>query len=157
MVANMDPFGGITLEVVCNGQSLPFYDDPDHDASEIRTRGRYIEAITGAEFEVKLTLDAQYDLGTYEHNEAIHIAVWLDSRGSSVWNSYSLEDLKWDLQRDKKKSFTFCSIWSYCASSRQWATGHAKFTELDVCECLSRLTRILCSKGKPLTQNSSRR
>ena len=48
---------GVKVEVVVDGQALREYEDPS-DISEAHTVARYIEAITGASFWVKVDIEA---------------------------------------------------------------------------------------------------
>jgi hypothetical protein len=49
---------GVRAEVMVDGQALREYEDPS-DTSEARTVTRYIEAITGADFWVKVVIEAR--------------------------------------------------------------------------------------------------
>ena len=56
-------YHGIEIEVICNDQSLPIYHDPDGADTETPWfRQNYVEAITGATFEVKFKLTEELDL-----------------------------------------------------------------------------------------------
>ncbi|CAD6583300.1 MAG: hypothetical protein ASARMPRED_001288 [Alectoria sarmentosa] len=80
----MDPFRGITVQIIVNGQSLPFYHDPDvvEDASQ-HIRQKYIEAVTGSAFQVKFLLKSDYELCGLKPKDAVRMSMDVDESSTA--------------------------------------------------------------------------
>ncbi|KAL8699240.1 MAG: hypothetical protein Q9224_001501 [Gallowayella concinna] len=77
----MTHFKAAQFEVVTANKSSPMYDDPDaSNDDDPFTQQKYIEAITGATFQIKVTLDRAFD---FADCDAVRVMVQLDgdSRG----------------------------------------------------------------------------
>ena len=127
-MATLPGFEGIEVEVISNGNSLPFYDDPDPvENQEPRTRQNYIEAVTGATFIVKVTLSEEFEMGSCD---AARIIISFDGEKQRWYGDVSRGDfgLKHRSLRDRQVSFS--AIPHFCTSSGQWKSGKLCFGEL---------------------------
>lgn len=67
---------GVTIAVISNNESLKLYSDPDAEEKEAtEVPVRYVEAVTGAKFEVQVTLDEGFLAGPCD---AARVAVAYD-------------------------------------------------------------------------------
>ena len=75
----MDLFKGILVQVISNGQILASYDDPDtSDHEDPYQRQRYIEAVTGATFAVKVIITDQFDMCHTSREDGIAVSLRVD-------------------------------------------------------------------------------
>ena len=126
----MDPFQGITVEIVSNGRALDLYDDPE--ASEIEeghSRHHYVEAVTGSTFEVKVILTSGFNFYRLGTQHAVLIRVEIDS---------SLKDAAYCRMGDLRKSFsqgqidghTFSESTQFCNETGEWRLSDYSFGNL---------------------------
>ena len=127
----MDPFRGITVQIIVNGQSLPFYHDPDvvEDASQ-HIRQKYIEAVTGSAFQVKFLLKSDYELCGLKPKDAVRMS--MDVGQSRAWH---IDLLRSDIERRWAQGMpaehTFTSARHLCKESGQWVRSSYTFTDLE--------------------------
>ena len=126
----MDPFQGIAVEIVSNGQPLDLYDDPD--ASEIEeghSRHHYVEAVPGSTFEVKVTLDRDFCFYRLGAQHAVLMAVEIDS-SLKLSSYYQMEDLRKRLLLGQKYGQTFSGSRQFCNETRGWIFSDFSFGNL---------------------------
>lgn len=119
----MDIFQGLEVEIVSNGQSLPLYDDPDTTRThEPRTRRRYIEAVTGAKFSIKVTIKPTF---TVAWGNAARVSFGFDQ--SPQW-CYDLNKTKWE--KSQGVSWKFTRVKVFCPISSTWVYKDFCFGDL---------------------------
>lgn len=128
IASNMDPFEGIDVEIISNGEVLTLYNDPDDEPSHnSRVRQRYIEAVTGATFEVKIHVDHRFSLLSLGKNDAVRATVQYD--GTYTYGKSLLRDTHLG-----GVSYTFTRIHNFCPETRQWKSGATTFGALTTSE-----------------------
>ena len=126
----MDPFQGIAVEIVSNGQALHLYNEPD--ASEIEegcSRHHYVEAVAGSTFVVKLILTSDFNCYRLGAQHAVLVRVEIDS---------SLKDAAYCLMRENRESFsrgitnghTFSGNTQFCNETGKWILSDYSFGKL---------------------------
>ena len=129
----MDPFEGVNVEIISNGEVLTLYNDPDDEPSHnARVRQRYIEAVTGATFVIMVHLDHRFSLFSLGRNDAIWATVQYDSTHS--YGKYLLIDPLLHNSRFGGVSCTFSRIYNFCSETRQWKSGAVTFGALATSE-----------------------
>lgn len=127
----MDPFRGITVQIIVNGQSLPFYHDPDVAEEAFQhTRQRYVEAVTGSAFQVKFLLKSDYELYSLGPKDAVRMS--MDVGQSRAWH---FDMLRSDIERRWAQGMpaehTVTSIRHFCKESGQWVRSSYTFADLE--------------------------
>ena len=75
----MDPFKGILVQVISNGEILKAYNDPDSSENENPyQRQEYIEAVTGATFAIKVIITDQFDLRNISRKDGMIVDLTVD-------------------------------------------------------------------------------
>ena len=130
----MDPFEGIDVEIISNGEVLTLYNDPDDEPShDSRVRQRYIEAVTGATFEVKVRVDHRFNLVSLGRNDVVDARVLYDGTyhyGKSVL----IDPLLRNSRVGGDVSCTFTHIHNWCPETGQWKSGATTFGALATSE-----------------------
>lgn len=130
----MDPFEGIDVEIISNGEVLTLYNDPDDEPSRnSRVRKRYIEAVTGATFEVKVRVDHRFSLYSLGKNDAVRATIQYDST-HSYGKSLVIDPLLYNSSFGGGVSCTFTRIHNFCAETHQWKSGATTFGALATSE-----------------------
>ena len=125
----MDPFEGINVEITSNGEVLTLYNDPDDVPShDSRVRQRYIEAVTGATFEVKVRVDHRFTLFSLGRNDAVRASIDYD-RNYKYGKNLLIDPLLHN-SRSGDVSCTFTRIYNFCPETRQWKSGATTFGAL---------------------------
>lgn len=125
----MDPFEGIHVEVISNGEVLTLYNDPDDEPShDPRVRQRYIEAVTGAMFEVRVRVDRRFNLFSLGRNDAVRVSIHYDS--THKYGKNLLIDPLLHNSRSGGLSHSFTHIYNFCSKTGQWKAGATTFGAL---------------------------
>lgn len=116
---------GVTVEIISNNQSLPLYPDPDAaDKEDTGASVRYLEAVTGAKFEIRVALERDFRWGPCD---CVRVIV-----------KYDGEKLGWSKSIYRKKgrrsSTTFANFHTWCPASHQWKNGDLSFGALETKE-----------------------
>ena len=78
----MNPFEGVIVLVISNGQILKLFDDNDSDDYEDRyTRQRYIEAVTGSTCVIRIMFTNKFKLDDLKPDDGV--APWLNIDGGA--------------------------------------------------------------------------
>ena len=126
----MDPFEGTHVEVISNGEVLTLYNDPDDEPShDPRVRQRYVEAVTGATFEVRVCVDRRFNLFSLGRNDAVSATIYYDSTHKYAKN-FLVDALLDDSRVGGRVSRTFTHIHNFCPKTGQWKTGDTTFGAL---------------------------
>ena len=131
----MDPFQGVSVEIISNNRPLPIYDDPEesedtNQSTPSNVRQHYTEANTGAEFSVNVTLDKGFDLRGLGAEGMISILMQIDGI-SEQRKTYSREDLKRKLQRGSSSTASFSSTRHFDHQQKTWRRHRFTFTNLN--------------------------
>lgn len=126
----MDPFRGITVQIIVNGQSLPFYDDPDDVQDASHTRQKYIEAVTGCTFQVKLILKRGFKLYKLRSDDAVRVGI--DIGQKRRWkNETSRSQIEQSWAHGRPAEFNFTGGCQLCKESGQWSWSSFTFADLE--------------------------
>ena len=136
----MDPFRGIIIEVISEGQNLPLYDDPDiaehEDAPDPYHQFRYVEATPGAKFEVVIRLTPQFPILDPGPGEGIKYSVRYDGgSGRRFFDPYPTILHSWQTQQAAKVTFSRAGYFD--ESSRQHMSGDTTFSALTIGESVA--------------------
>ena len=125
----MDPFQGIHVEVISNGEVLTLYNDPDDEPShDPQVRQRYIEAVTGAVFEVRVRVDRHFNLFSLGRNDVVWAKIDYDK--THIYGDDLLINPLLHSSRSGAVSRTFSHIDNFCSKEGQWKTGATTFGAL---------------------------
>lgn len=125
----MDLFEGTHVEVVSNGEVLTLYNDPDDEPShDPRVRQRYVEAVTGATFEVRVCVDRRFNLFSLGRNDAVRATITYDS--THKYGKNLVVDPLLHASRSKELTHTFTNMYNFCPKSGQWKGGATTFGAL---------------------------
>ena len=115
----MDYHHGVKVEIISDGVTLPCYEDPDTEPNETERLSRhYIEARTGATFEVKVSLANKFDMRSCDMVEAVATFDGDNGRRKQISTS------------TKERVFLFAGLTRFCSSTRSWRRGDLSFGEL---------------------------
>lgn len=132
----MDSLDKIKVEIISDHQSLQLYDDPEISERDTNfTRWNYVEAVTDAQFKVKVTLSKHFDLSFCE-------AVWI-ATAFDASNVYRGREIKWSRLMEKFSGgndyvVEFDGLTSFCEHSNQWKRGSLAFGALEISKSISR-------------------
>ena len=122
----MDPFQGITVEIVSNDQALDLYDDPD--ASEIKeghSRHHYVEAVAGSTFEVKVILTSDFCFYRLGAQHAVLLRVEIDKSLKEA-TYCPMGQLRTSFSRGQTDGHTFSGSTHFCNETGKWnLSGYA--------------------------------
>lgn len=114
-------FQGIKVEVISNDQTLRMYDDPDATVDDDpQKRQYYIEAVTGATFELRISLTPEYEQTPCD---AVRISLDFDDHAMGWYR---------DITFSRKRSVIFNTISEFCHKTNQWKSGKLSFAKLDI-------------------------
>lgn len=122
----MAHFRGATFAVSTGGETCPMYNDPDaNDREDLFEQHRYIEAITGATFKVKVTLDSGFEFGSCD---AIRFLFSFDN----TYRDYYQDITRQDFLARKYCYASIDSVCRYCDKSGEWQRGSLSFGKLEI-------------------------
>lgn len=128
----MDPFPGLSIHVISDGRALQLYNDPDDEpANHPWTRQRYVEAVTGATFRVRITLSKEFDLFSLQANDAVRVLISYDSQRPCWLNDFVVDDLRFKWSRGQPAECDFWYMIRFDETSQQWRQGATTFCALD--------------------------
>ncbi|CAF9915506.1 MAG: hypothetical protein ALECFALPRED_010231 [Alectoria fallacina] len=129
----MHPFRGLSVEVTTQSGPLILHHDPDDDPSnEPCTRQRYIEAVTGATFKVKVSVHKNFDLSTLEYDDAVHIVIFYDGQKRGWYTDLTRATIVHERSKGKPAEHTFSHVSNFCQETQQWKLGATSFGALDM-------------------------
>ena len=120
---------GIRVEVVVEGRSMPLYRDPDSQDSEQAPADalcstRYVEAVTGARFTLRVTLLEEFDL---RGSDGLEFLTTCD--GGPCWSRYIFRQCQ---KCGKNHSIDQLGHPQYHPEIQGWKYGHFSFGPLDL-------------------------
>ena len=131
----MDAFKGVKVAVVCEGRSMPLYDDPDEMEEELaprrHERSLYVEAVTGGTFQVKVSFNRDYSMHGREPNNVVRVDFAFDGKRGYCQHS-TFNTIRENVRRDGTSVLNFGHAYRYCLTSRQWIHGKPAFAALTV-------------------------
>ena len=120
---------GVRIEVISNNRISKLYADPEAEEREkTEVPALYVEAVTGATFEVHVTLEKDFVRGPCD---AVRVGVRYD--GEDRRHTYHL--LKGSMHHDRTAKFR--EIRSYNADLGRWQCGKTAFGQLNTSQCSS--------------------
>lgn len=128
----MDHFRGITFAIISNGQALNLYDEFDTPENEDgRSRSRYVEAVAGSTFQVKVNLTPDFEIRTMKAEHAVNVRVRIDGRhDSSLVDHKSKKDLQRKFSNGLFAGFAFTGPRQFCKETREWMWSDYSFGNL---------------------------
>ncbi|KAM0796727.1 hypothetical protein BDR22DRAFT_500816 [Usnea florida] len=131
----MRPFKGLSVEIATQGGPLMLHNDPDDDPSnDPYTRQRYVEAVTGATFKVKVSLDKSFRLPCRGPDEAVHIKIYYDGQKRGWYQDLTCATIVKRWSKGEPAEQTFSHISKFCKETQQWKQGATTFGALDMKE-----------------------
>lgn len=127
----MDLFKDIKVEVISNNKSLPLYNPTDASEADDAYAGRkFVEAVTGAEFKVRVIVSKSIDLDSCK---AIRVSISYDG---GVFESFIVRTA--NLRKTFIRGYDFVgehhSLITFCEQSNQWKEGNLSFGALQTSE-----------------------
>lgn len=128
----MDPFQGITTEIISNGQVLKIYENlDDAEAEESHSRCHYVEAVVGSPFQVKVTLARQFQLYRMGPEHAVSILLNIDGRRDiGRITHFNKRYLQQQFSRRKSVHDLFTGPVACCKETGQWMKSDYSFGNL---------------------------
>ena len=142
----MDPFQGITAQIISNGQVLDLYDDPDAaEIEESHSRHLYVEAVAGSTFALKVHLAPHFNFYKMHAEHVVSITIEIDGRDeTSIAESCTKKDLQRLFSQKISKEFRFAGPAHFCEETGQWMLSDYSFGNL----VLSMLCSSISSKSR---------
>lgn len=133
----MGGFKGVNVQIVSGGEILKLYDDPDAEPEQDpRTRQRYVEAVTGATFKVRVTLSKHFRLHDLMPDDAIRLSIKYDGQGLEWYVDIVVKDIRQTWNEGERKEYDFTTLPSFCNHTQQWKQGDTCFGVLNTSEAL---------------------
>lgn len=120
---------GITVQVISEGTSLKFYEDPDEDPRP-RTRQYHVESFMNAVFKVRVALTKDFPLYCLRHDDGVRCSINYDGQKLELYRDFSTLDLSQCWNRGQPAEHTFSRLYRYCNDSQQWKSGETTFGAL---------------------------
>ena len=127
----MDPFKGILVQVISNGQILKSYDDPDtSDIEDPFHRQQYIEAVTGATFAVKVIITDQFDWCHISRKDGIVVELRVDGFDWGHSSCTSRENIEKYFRKGEPRTYDFDYFTHFSDKTGQWMKSEYSFSAL---------------------------
>ncbi len=127
----MDPFKGILVQVISNGQILSSYDDPDtNDNENPYQRQRYIEAVTGATFAVKVIITDQFDFCHINRGDGVAVRFSVDGLNRDLGYYQTREDIEKYFRAGIPCCFKFDKFTHFSDKTGRWMESEYSFNAL---------------------------
>ena len=139
----MRPFQGLSIQITSQSGPLKLHHDPDDDLSnEPCTRQRYIEAVTGATFKVKVSLHKAFELSSLGLDDAVHITIYYDGQKRGWYTDLTRATIVHQWSQGKPAEHTFSHISNFCQGTQQWKQGATTFGALEMSKIHCFATRL---------------
>ena len=128
----MDLFKGILVQVISSGEILKTYNDADaSDNEDPYQRQKYIEAVTGATFAIKVIITDQFDLRKISRKDAVNVHLTVDGFdwGHSCYYA-TREEIEAYWQIGKPYTFDFHDFTHFSDRTGQWMKSEYSFNAL---------------------------
>lgn len=129
----MEVFKGINFEILCEGQPLTLYEDPDKDQKEVNENAKlyYVEAVAGAQFVPKVTLNPSHSLSGLKEDDMVKIKLSPDGA-----NSYQKSLSKRSIERSRQMGQSVTTVFTRHIyrepASERWVEGQLSFSDLAI-------------------------
>ena len=147
----MRPFKGLSVDIATQSGPLTLHNDPDDDTSDELyqryTCQRYVEAVTGATFKVKVSVHKSFPLRRMELDDAVHIEILYDDQKLSWIMDFTRATIMQRRSEGKPVEQTFSQIATFSEETQQWKQGATTFGALDMSKlhcCASRMSDSYC-------------
>lgn len=121
---------GATFEIVSGGRLCPLYNDPDgNDSAEPLGAIKYIEAVTGAPFEVRVTFNARFN---YHGSDAVRVYMRFD--GCPTCHFLDVKRVDATMVPSRRQIAKMSHTTRYSADTRQWHRSMFIFGKLEISE-----------------------
>lgn len=138
----MRPFKGLSVEIATQTGPLKLHNDPDDDPSnEPYICQRYVEAVTGATFKIKVSLHKSFPLRFMARDDAVHITVFYDGQKQGFYNDLTKATIVKQWSEGEPAELTFSRIPNFCEETQQWKQGTTTFGALD-------MSKVHCSASR---------
>ena len=138
----MYPFKGVSVEIATQTGPLTLHNDPDDDPSnEPYTCQRYVEAVTGATFKVKVSLRWAFPLRCMALDDAVHIEIKYDDQKLSWIKDFTRATIIQLRSKGKSVEHTFSHIATFSEETQQWKQGATTFGVLE-------MSKVHCSASR---------
>ena len=129
----MDPFKGITVQVISNDQTLESYNDPDSAEDQDQEVGQiYAEAITGATFKVKVTVTDEFPLYQVGCNDAVRFTISFDAQHRHYYKYLERAYLEEKFRRGAHGELVFAHTEVFSPKDGQWTRSQYTFGSLEL-------------------------
>ena len=127
----MDPFKGILVQVISDGQILEPYDDPDaSDHEDPYQRRQYIEAVTGATFAIRVIITDQFDLRKINRKDGIIVYLTVDGVDWDHGFHFTREQIEDDWRKGKPCVSDFDELTHFSDKTGHWMKSEYSFNAL---------------------------
>ena len=127
----MDQFKGFLVQVISNGQILESYDDPERtDNEDPYQRQRYIEAVTGATFAVKVIITDQFDFCHISRKDGVAAELSVDGNDWGHSCYITRGESEECFRRGKPYTHTFDEFTHFSDKTGQWMRSEYAFSAL---------------------------
>jgi len=131
----MSGFEGLNVQEISGDETLELYDDPDADhIHNPRTRQRYVEAVTGATFKVRMTLSEQFKLFLLGPDDAVRVTINYDGQKRDWYIDFTAQDLCRTWKEGQLVEHNWTHPRNLCDQTQQWKRGETCFGALDTSE-----------------------
>ena len=118
------------------------HNDPDEDPSnEPYTCQRYVEAVTGATFKVKVSLRESFSTRHMAFDDAVKITIFYDGQKRGWFIDFTRAAITHKRRRGKSVECTFSHVSNFNEESQQWEDGATSFGALD-------MSKVHCSASR---------
>ena len=129
----MDPFKGILVQVISDGQILSSYDDPDtSDNENPYQRQRYIEAVTGATFAVKVIITDQFNFCHLSRKDAVAVSFRVDGLSWDLGYYQTRKYIEKGFEAGEPCCFEFDKFTHFSDKTGQWMESEYSFNALKI-------------------------
>ena len=127
----MDLFKGILVQVISNGEILKSYNDPDaRDNENLYQRQRYIEAVTGATFAIKVIITDQFGLRKIDRKDGVNVQLTVDGFHWGHSYYFTRENIEDSWRRSIPCTFHFHEFAHFSDKTAQWMKSEYSFSAL---------------------------
>ena len=138
----MRPFKGLSLQITTQSGPLKLHNDPDDDPSnEPLICQRYVEAVTGATFKVKVSLHKSFHLSSLGPDGAVHVTICYDGQERVWYMDLTRATIVQQWSEGNPAEHTFSHISNFCEETQQWKQGTTTFGALD-------MSKVYCSASR---------
>lgn len=137
----MSPFTGLDIQIISSGRALTLYADPDEEQdhnSKPMTRQRYVQATTGAEFQVKVSLNKHFKWHTLKQEDAVRVIVKYDNQNQTWYHDFARYAFYSARHKYHPVQYSFSTINRFDKASQQWIGGNLSFGALEASKLIVR-------------------